>query len=57
MKAKEYALMQRCIEEGIQRGHTRAYKHTETPLKTHIENEIYEAIMAELCEWFDWEAE
>ena len=54
MKAKEYALLQRCIEDGIERGHQRAYKHDDDPPKDHIKNAICESVMTEVCEWFDF---
>lgn len=52
MKAKEYQIIERCIEDGIRRGWTRAHKHTETPSSTHIGEEIFSAIMLEISEWF-----
>ena len=40
--------------DGIQLGHNRAYKHTDSP-KRHVINEaIFNAVLAEIHEWFDF---
>lgn len=57
MKAKEYPLMARCVEDGIAYGYTRAHKHTETPNEQLIKQEIYNAVMNEICECFDFDNE
>lgn len=54
MKPKAFELLQRCIEDGISIGHTRAYKHNDAPPPDTINHQIYEAIMNELFEWFDF---
>lgn len=57
MKAKEYLLLERCIEDGIQRGVNRAYKHLnpeEHPSKESLEECISDAVMLEITEWFDF---
>lgn len=55
MKANDYRLIARCVEDGIEVGHRRAFKHTDSPPPDHINNAIYEAVMAEVCEWFIFE--
>ena len=57
MKANEYNLIERCIEDGIRRGINRAHKHlndSEIPSRELLEQRIHESIMLEICEWFDF---
>jgi hypothetical protein len=55
MKPKFYELLQCCIEDGLERGLNRAYKHTDFPDSDRIRNCQFESIMLELHEWFDFE--
>lgn len=55
MKANEYKLMDRCIEEGVQLGFHRARKHTEEPSQSQLMESIRNAIMLEICEWFEFD--
>lgn len=55
MKANDYRIMVRCVEDGIERGVARARKHDDDPPMHTITNAIYESIMAEICEWFSFE--
>ena len=55
MKPKFDALLEKCIEDGINSGWTRAHKHTETPDPVWIREQIHQAIMFELYEWFEFE--
>ena len=55
MKAKEYNLMSKCIEDGIAYGYQRAFKHTDKPDDNAIKNAIYEAVMNEICENFTFD--
>lgn len=58
MKAKEYLLLERCVEDGILRGINRAHKHLiddEFPSREELEMHIQQAIMLEISEWFDFE--
>jgi hypothetical protein len=55
MKPKVYELLERCIEDGIQGGWQRAHKHTSTPDEVWIKEQMYQAIMFEIHEWFDFE--
>lgn len=54
MKAKEYNLVQMCVENGVRLGLGRAYKHTEQPTYEDMIDAINSAVMNELCEWFDF---
>ena len=54
MKANMYKLIERCVEEGVQYGYNRAYKHTDTPTEDQIKLAVTDAVMNEICEWFDF---
>lgn len=54
MRAKEYSLIDRCVEDGIQYGWQRAHKHTDTPDETWIRTQIHLAVMNEIAEWFEF---
>lgn len=54
MKANMYKLIERCVEEGVQYGYTRAHKHTDHPTQEQLEDQIIQAVMNEICEWFEF---
>lgn len=54
MKANAYRLIERCVEDGVSLGYNRAFKHNDNPSQAHIEDQIIQAIMTEVCEWFDF---
>ena len=41
MKVNEYLVMTECVENGINRGYNRAFKHTDTPSDDAIKESIY----------------
>ena len=55
MKAKEYNLLAQCVETGVMLGWNRSRKHTDDPDPQHIREQIEQAVMNEICEWFDFE--
>ena len=55
MKAKEYNLIVQCIENGVRTGWNRAHKHSDTPDADTIQQAIEDAVLNEICEWFDFE--
>ena len=55
MKVKEYNVVEKCIENGVEFGYNRAFKHTDTPDADKIKNEIVSAILHEMCEWFEFD--
>ena len=55
MTPNHYKLLQRCVEEGLKLGYNRAYKHNECPEPEQIMEAQEQAIMGEICEWFDFE--
>jgi hypothetical protein len=52
MKPKIYPLIERCVENGAVRGYRRAHKHIDDPSEEAICENIVDAIMLELSEWF-----
>ncbi len=54
MTPKFSMLLSRCIEDGLERGYRRAYKHNDAPTQDAITDNQYSAIMTELGEWFDF---
>ena len=57
MKPKILPVLELCIENGVTIGYRRAFKHTDNPTEEQILGQIREAIVNELYEWFDFEAE
>lgn len=57
MNLKTYYIIHRAVEEGISYGMQRSHKHTDTPSKEHIEQEILRSVMDYLSEIIDFEYE
>jgi hypothetical protein len=55
MKAKEIAVLEMCIENGILYGWNRAHKHTDEPTEDQIKYVMRDAIMHEVYEWFEFD--
>lgn len=52
MKVNDYAVFTECLENGINRGYRRSFKHTDTPSEEHMKQEIYNAVLNEVCDYF-----
>lgn len=55
MKAKEYKLLQECIERGTAYGLQKAAKHSTVMSVEGSQRFVEDAIMFEICEYFDFE--
>lgn len=55
MKPDIYKLIEQCVENGVAYGWLRAHKHTDTPTPEQIQEKIRQAIMSEICEWFQFD--
>ena len=58
MKAKEYNLIEKCIQDGVRMGFARAHKYTDNPTKEQMIQDIEKYVLDEICEWFvleNWE--
>ena len=53
-KVNIYTVISRAVEEGITYGINRAYKHTDTPSRDILEQEIGIAVMNALAEVVDY---
>jgi hypothetical protein len=57
MKVKEYNVLVDCVERGIGIGMNRAYKYSETPTRAYIEEQIADAVLLEISEYFTFDNE
>ena len=57
MKVKEYTVLVDCIERGIEYGMNRAFKHSETPTRAYIGEQIADAVLLEISEYFTFDNE
>jgi hypothetical protein len=57
MKVKEYTVLVDCIERGVKYGMNRAYKYSETPTRAYIEEQIADAVLLEISEYFTFDNE
>ena len=55
MRAKEYPVLVDCIERGVVYGMNRAYKHSDTPSPEYINEQIADAVLLEICEYFNFD--
>jgi hypothetical protein len=55
MKANFYKILDDCVERGIAYGYERAHKHSDSPLGETIKDTIHQAVMNEICEYFNFE--
>mgnify|MGYP001571359418 FL=1 len=54
MKANEYQVLVRAVEEGIGYGWMRAHKHVDDPDEHAIKDAITDAVINSICEWFSF---
>jgi len=57
MRVNEYAVLADAIERGIEYGWHRAHKHSDEPSPIEIRMAIYDAVMLEVCDMFNFEGE
>ena len=55
LKVNTYAVLEECIEIGIDGGMNRAYKHTDNPTEEQIKEELLRYIMLQICEEFKFD--
>ena len=55
LKPKTYRLLEMAVEDGVDYGYGRAFKYTSKPSDVAIKDEIFQAVMTHICEWFDFE--
>lgn len=54
MRARAYPILCEAIENGVSYGWMRAHKHNETPTEEAIKEAITNAVLNEICEWFEF---
>jgi len=52
---KIYKLLEQCVEDGVMLGKNRAEKYEIDPSNPAYQEYIINAIMNEICEWFDFD--
>jgi len=57
MKVKTLVILEQAIEEGVRRGYRRAHKHVENPTEGAIIEQIEDAVMSAIYEYFTFEDE
>jgi hypothetical protein len=57
MRVKEYNVLVDCVERGVTHGMNRAYKHSDTPTPGYINEQVIDAVLLEICEYFDFDNE
>ena len=57
MRVKEYTVLTDCVERGVAFGMARAYKHSDTPTPDYIKQQIEDAVMLEIGEYFNFDDE
>jgi len=57
MKPNIRAILERCIDEGLEYGYNRAHKHTDAPSKVVMLEEIERAVWLEIGTYFRFENE
>lgn len=55
MKAKEYVILARAVEDGVDYGWLRAHKHADNPAEHDIKREMTEGVINAICECFEFE--
>lgn len=57
MRVRAYEVLSRAVEGGVEYGWRRAHKHTETPGEDAIKEQVIQAVLSEVCEWFAFDDE
>jgi archaeosine-15-forming tRNA-guanine transglycosylase len=55
MKPKFRVILEQAIEEGVRRGYSRAHKHVENPTEGAIIENIEDAVMSSIYEYFTFD--
>lgn len=55
MKPRMYNILSECIENGVELGYRRAFKHADSPSEDSIIESIHREILNKVCEYFIFE--
>lgn len=56
MKPNTYHVLSHCIEQGVQFGLNRAFKHDDNPTREVIEEHLERELMNAIHEWFTFDS-
>jgi hypothetical protein len=54
IKPNSYKILSDCIDRGLSYGYNHAHKHIDTPSEEAILEEQHDAIMNEICDYFNF---
>lgn len=54
MFARTWNVLSMAVEDGVGYGYNRAHKHTSTPDEELVREQIYDAVMNSISEWFSF---
>ena len=54
LRVKTFPLVDDAVLRGVEYGVMRAYKHTDSPTREQIVNEVHRAVISNLCDLFDF---
>ncbi|MBI3184698.1 MAG: hypothetical protein HYZ28_21385 [Myxococcales bacterium] len=54
MRVRAYEVLSRAVDEGVAYGWRRAHKHTDAPGEDAIKDQVTQAVLSEVCEYFDF---
>lgn len=57
IKLNVYKIIHESVERAVEHGYHRAFKYTESPDSHTIKNEIYQAVMNELCDIINFDTD
>ena len=55
MRAREYDVLSRAVEEGVRLGWQHAHKHDDQPSAEAIQERIEQDVLNAICEWFTFD--
>jgi hypothetical protein len=55
MRVKEYTVLVDCVERAVVMGWNRAYKHSDTPTPNYVHEQIADAVLLEISEYFTFD--
>lgn len=55
MKANEYKVLEEAVDEGVNWGFVKAYKHNQSPSEEQVREAVKAAVMASVGEWFTFD--
>lgn len=54
MRVRAYPVLIEAVERGVEAGWRRAHKHADHPDESLVREQIYQSVVGEICEAFDF---